>query len=165
MRHVAVNQRLTIRQAEAVATAAPGPPPPTPLLNDVTHQTRPPYTHHENDFNEFDRQPLIPKLLPTEGPMVAVADVNGDGLDDMFIGGAKGQAGKLLIQRPDGRFVSTNEKLFAADATSEDLGAVFFDTDGDGHPDLYVVSGGSEFSPGSPALQDRLYLNDGRGTF
>ena len=97
--------------------------------------------------------------------MLAVADVNGDGLDDIFIGGAKGQPGKLLMQRPDGRFVSTNEKLFAADAVSEDLGAVFFDADGDGHPDLYVVSGGNEFSPQSPALQDRLYLNDGRGNF
>src|SRR5207302_1910397 len=83
------------------------------------------------------------------GPMLAVADVNGDGLDDMFIGGTKGQAGKLLIQQPDGRFVSRNEKLFEADATSEDLGAVFFDANGDGRPDLYVVSGGSAFSPGS----------------
>src|SRR5256714_12157972 len=165
MRHVAVNQRLTIRQVEALATPAPGPRPPTPLLNDVTDQIGLPYTHHENDFIDFDREPLIPKLLSTEGPMVAVADVNGDGLDDMFIGGAKGQAGKLLIQRSDGRFVSTNEKVFEADAVSEDLGAVFFDTDGDGHPDLYVVSGGSEFSPGSPALQDRLYLNDGPGNF
>src|SRR5437660_189094 len=165
MRHVAVNQRLTIRQAEAVVTPAPGPRPLTPLLNDVTDATALPYVHRENDFVDFDREPLIPKLLSTEGPMLAVADVNGDGLDDMFIGGAKGQAGKLLIQRPDGRFVSTNEKLFEADATSEDLGAVFFDANGDGYPDLYVVSGGSEFSPGSPALQDRLYLNDGRGNF
>src|SRR5205823_1807375 len=165
IRHVAVNQRLTMRQAEAVATPAPGPRPLTPLLNDVTDQFGLPYAHHENDFVDFDREPLIPKLLSTEGPMLAVADVNGDGLDDMFIGGAKGQAGKLLIQQPDGRFVSSNEKLFEADATSEDLGAVFFDADGDGHPDLYVVSGGSEFSPGSPALQDRLYLNDGRGKF
>src|SRR5881398_3325526 len=165
MRHVAVNQRLTMRQAEALATPAPGPRPLTPLLNDVTDQIGLPFAHHENDFVDFDREPLIPKLVSTEGPMLAVADVNGDGLDDMFIGGAKGQAGKLLIQRADGRFVSSNEKLFEADATSEDLGAVFFDADGDGHPDLYVVSGGSEFSPGSPALQDRLYLNDGRGNF
>src|SRR5439155_707466 len=123
-----------------------------------------PYVHHENEFVDFDREPLIPKLLSTEGPMLAVADVNGDGLDDMFIGGAKGQAGKLLIQQPDGRFVSTNEKAFEQDRLSEDLGAVFFDADGDGHPDLYVVSGGSEFaSSRDPALQDRLYLNDGRG--
>jgi len=165
VKHVATNQRLTIRQAEALAPPAPGPRPLTPLFTDVTDAVALPYAHHENDFVDFDREPLIPKLVSTEGPMLAVADVNGDGLDDIFIGGAKGQPGKLLMQRPDGRFVSTNEKLFAADAVSEDLGAVFFDADGDGHPDLYVVSGGNEFSPQSPALQDRLYLNDGRGNF
>jgi hypothetical protein len=170
---VAANQRVTVRQADGrMGGRADGERPPirpsahpTALLTDVTDATALPYVHHENDFVDFDREPLIPKLLSTEGPMLAAADVNGDGLDDMFIGGAKGQAGKLLIQRPDGRFVSTNEKLFEADATSEDLGAVFFDADGDGHPDLYVVSGGSEFSSMAPALQDRLYLNDGRGAF
>src|SRR6266496_3517931 len=162
---VAVNQRVTLRQSES---RAPSPEPRTrgtPLLTDVSDSIRLPYVHRENEFTDFDREPLIPKLLSTEGPMLAVADVNGDGLDDIFIGGAKGRAGKLLIQRPDGRFVSSNEKLFEADATSEDLGAVFFDANGDGYPDLYVVSGGSEFSSMAPALQDRLYLNDGRGNF
>src|SRR5207247_6684551 len=160
---VATHQRVPRRQPEA---RAPGPEPRTqgtPLLTDVSDSIQLPYLHRENEFADFDREPLIPKLLSTEGPMLAVADVNGDGLDDMFIGGAKGQAGKLLIQQPDGRFVSTNERLFDADAGSEDIGAVFFDADGDGHPDLYVVSGGSEFSAMAPALQDRLYLNDGRG--
>src|SRR5207237_4338486 len=165
LNHVATNQRVTLRQSES---RAPSPEPrtrATPLLRDVSDSIQLPYVHRENEFADFDREPLIPKLVSTEGPMVAVGDVNGDGLDDMFIGGAKGQPGALLIQRPDGRFVSTNQKLFEADAGSEDLGAVFFDANGDGHPDLYVVSGGSEFSQLAPALQDRLYLNDGRGTF
>src|SRR6184192_538815 len=175
--HVATNQRLTVRETEAGRSAlgasrrrAPAGLPERgsqrrPLLEDVTDEVALPYVHHENEFVDFDREPLIPKLLSTEGPMVAVADVNGDGLDDMFIGGAKGQAGKLLVQQPYGRFVSTNERLFDQDRLSEDLGAVFFDADGDGRPDLYVVSGGSEFSAMAPALQDRLYLNDGRGHF
>src|SRR5438445_4791045 len=124
--HVAANQRLTVRQSESRAPS-PEPRKITPLLTDVTDQVALPYVHRENEFVDFDREPLIPKLLSTEGPMLAVADVNGDGLDDMFIGGAKGQAGKLLIQQPDGRFVSTNEKLFDADVVSEDLGAVLLD--------------------------------------
>src|SRR5438094_3350291 len=111
MRHVAVNQRLTIRQAEALATPAPGPRPLTPLFTDVTDQAGLPSTHRENEFVDSAREPLMPTLLSTERPMVAVADVNGDGLDDMFIGGAKGQAARLLVQQPDGRCVRTNTKL------------------------------------------------------
>src|SRR5216683_6378 len=156
--HVPTNQRLSVRQSEAVVPRAATPKPLTPLFTDVTDQVALPYEHRENEFVDFDREPLIPKLLSTEGPMMAVADVNGDGLDDMFIGGAKGQAGRLLIQQPDGRFVSTDDRLFEQDRMSEDLGAVFFDADGDGHPDLYVVSGGSEFgAQGDTEVQDRLY--------
>src|SRR2546427_415946 len=164
-KHVATNQRLTIRESEAVAAPVPSPQPLTPLFTDVTDRVKLPYVHRENDFVDFDREPLIPKLLSTEGPYLAVADVNGDGLDDLFIGGARDQPGELLIQQPDGRFVSSDRSVFEQDRVSEGLGAVFFDADGDGHPHLYVVSGGNEFSSMSPALQDRLYLNDGRGHF
>jgi len=162
----AADQRVTARQTAAVAsTSSPSDSAPPPLLTNVTDPSRLDFVHRENAFVDFEREPLMPKLVSTEGPFMAVADVNGDGLDDIFIGGAKGQAGKILIQQRDGRFASSSEVELAKDSISEDLGAVFFDANGDGRPDLYVVSGGNEFSEGAPALQDRLYLNDGRGNF
>jgi len=165
MSHVGTNQPLTIRESDGHFQPPNRPTAHRPLFSDVTSQIGVDFVHHENDFVDFNREQLIPKLVSTEGPFVTVGDVNGDGLDDFFIGGAKGQPGALLIQQRDGRFVRSNPGLFEQDAVSEDLGAVFFDADGDGHPDLYVVSGGSEYSPLAPALQDRLYLNDGRGHF
>ena len=166
LKNVAANQLVTVHQSEAAK--APAPPalrPPPPLFTDVTDQTALPFVHQENDFVDFDRERLMPKLVSTEGPYLAVADVNGDRLEDLYIGGAKGQPGKLLLQRRDGSFESSSEPVFARDAISEDLGAVFFDANGDRRPDLYVVSGGNEYSDGAAALQDRLYLNDGGGKF
>jgi hypothetical protein len=164
LRDVATNQRLTVRQSEAT-DGAPAPKRPAPRFADVTSALGVDVVHRENDFVDFDRERLIPKLLSTEGPFLAVGDVNADGLDDAYVGGAKDQPGRLLVQRSDGRFASSNEPLFARDAICEDLGAVFFDANGDGALDLYVVSGGNEYSDGSGALQDRLYVNDGRGGF
>jgi hypothetical protein len=165
-RSVTANQLVTVRHAESLAAGpATSAAPTNRLVADVTSSTALDFQHRENDFVDFDRERLIPKLVSTEGPFMAVADVNGDGLDDVFIGGAKEQAGALLLQERDGRFVRRNEAVFAEDAISEDIGAVFFDANGDGRPDLYVVSGGNEFSEGAPALQDRLYLNDGQGRF
>ncbi|MGH7680335.1 MAG: VCBS repeat-containing protein [Gemmatimonadaceae bacterium] len=161
---VAANTLLLVRQADGVKLAPPPASPPG-LLTDVTTQTALPYVHKENDFTDFDRERLIPKLLSIEGPPVAVADVNGDGLDDAYFGGAKGQPGKLLIQRNDGRFDSASEATFTTDSIAEDVGAVFFDANGDRRPDLYVVSGGSEYTDGASGLQDRLYLNVGSGNF
>src|SRR6266700_3172439 len=119
--HVAANQRLTIRQSDSRIAGSSGcravdhptirlSDCPTPLFSDVTDRVGLPYVHRENDFVDFDRERLIPKLVSTEGPFIAVADVNGDGLDDIFIGGAKGEPGKLLIQQRDGRFVSGSER-------------------------------------------------------
>jgi hypothetical protein len=159
------NQRLTVRQLESDAATSVSRPSLTTLLADVTDSVGLEFVHRENTFVDFDRERLMPKMLSTEGPYLAVADVNGDGLDDAFIGGAKDQPGQLLIQQRAGGFARSNEGLFEQDRVSEDLGAVFFDATGDGSLDLYVVSGGSEFSDMAPALQDRLYVNEGRGIF
>lgn len=165
LKKVAANQQIVVKQSESTKESIEVPKPVKQLVTDITQQTKLPFVHHENDYVDFDRERLLLKMLSTEGPLMAVADVNGDGLDDIFIGGAKEQPSALLIQRPDGSFATSNEKLFAQDSISEDIGAVFFDADGDGDLDLYVATGGNEFSEQAPALEDRLYLNDGRGTF
>jgi enediyne biosynthesis protein E4 len=165
LKNVATNQRITVKQLGSARAIADPPKPARQLLTDITQQTAFPFVHHENDYVDFEHERLMPKMLSTEGPLMAVADVNGDGLDDIFIGGAKGQPSAILIQQPDGSFVRSNEALMAQDSASEEIGAVFFDANGDGYPDLYVVTGGSEFSEGSNLLEHRLYLNDGKGNF
>jgi hypothetical protein len=165
LKKVAANQRITVKQSGSAAVRLATPELVRQLMADITDRTKFPFVHHENDYVDFERERLMPKMLSTEGPLMAVADVNGDGLDDIFIGGAKDQASAILIQQADGNFARSNEKLLAQDTISEDIGAVFFDANGDGHPDLYVATGGSEYSEAAPALEDRLYLNDGKGNF
>ncbi|SFF48338.1 VCBS repeat-containing protein [Thermoflexibacter ruber] len=135
------------------------------IFQDISQQISLDYKHLENEFNEFNRERLIPQMFSTLGPKIAKGDINGDGLEDFYIGGAKDSAGKLFIQQKNGTFLSTNQVLFETDKASEDTDALFFDADGDRDLDLYVVSGGNEFSGQASPLQDRLYLNDGRGNF
>jgi len=135
------------------------------LFTDVSDRIRGAVAHHENAFSDLTLQPLLPHYLSTEGPALAVGDVNGDGREDIYLGGAKWQAGQLLLQQADGTFRPSPEPAFQADSLFEDVDAVFFDADGDGHPDLYVVSGGNEFWGNDDALRGRLYHNDGKGHF
>jgi hypothetical protein len=133
------------------------------MFTDVTSTTGVNFTHIENSFFDYIREPLMPHLLSTEGPAFAVGDVNGDGLDDIYVGGAKWQAGKIFLQSSDGTFKPSAQPALAADSLAEDIDAIFFDANGDGHQDLFVVSGGNEFWGNEEALRPRLYLNDGKG--
>lgn len=127
-----------------------------------------PEVHHdENDMEDFMRAPALPYKLSTLGPALAVGDVNGDGADDYYLGGAFRRAGQLIAQNKSGVavFQTTNSILWEEERMYEDVGATFFDLENDGDLDLYVVSGGSENASESGMLNDRLYLNDGRGNF
>ncbi len=125
----------------------------------------PAFAHKENEFNDFSIQPLMPGYLSRQGPCMAKADVNKDGMDDLFVGGAKGQPSRLFVQRPDGSFAVSPQPAIARDSSSEIVSSVFFDANGDGYVDLYTASGGYEFKDGDNALQDHLYINDGKGHF
>ncbi len=140
-------------------------PPAKPVMKDITKEVNLNWKHQENTFVDFNVQPLIPHMLSSEGPRMAVADVNHDGLEDFYVCGAKGQPGALFIQQNNGSFRQTNQPAFTGDAASEDVDAVFFDANQDGYPDLYVACGGNEYPNGWPQLADRLYLNDGKGNF
>jgi hypothetical protein len=163
---VAVDRILTLHQDSASGQYAyPSSSGAQPLFTDVTDGLAIDYAHAENTFFDYNREPLIPHRLSTEGPALAVGDVNGDRLDDIYAGGAKFQAGRLLVQQQDGTFRAYPTPAFQADSLAEDVDAAFFDANGDGHLDLYVVSGGNEFWGDQEPLRDRLYLNDGRGNF
>ncbi len=123
------------------------------------------HKHRENDFDDFEKQVLLPHKLSQFGPALAVADVNSDGLEDVFIGGASGQLPTLYLQNKQGAFDQTTSNTWLFSKEFEDIDAVFFDSDNDGDQDLYVVSGGNEWPEYSINYQDRLYINDGKGGF
>lgn len=123
------------------------------------------WRHKENDFLDYNIQYLIPHQESTRGPKIAVADINRDGLDDFYVGGAKGQPGALMIQQQNNSFVQSDTALFNKFAICEDVDAEFFDANGDGFLDLWVVSGGNEMPVNEISSADRLFLNDGKGHF
>ncbi|MEP6951642.1 MAG: VCBS repeat-containing protein [Ginsengibacter sp.] len=124
-----------------------------------------PFKHTENIYNDFTQQPLLPQWFSRQGPAMAKGDINGDKLEDFFIGGAKGQPGVFFIQNKNGTFTKYVDPSLVADSAYEDITAAIFDADGDGYNDLFVGSGGYELKPNDTLLQNRLYLNNGKGVF
>ena len=159
--NVSANQVLTISDAAAgrVSTGSAAPPPLFQSLNPAVI----PYKHSENHFIDFNHEPLLPHKLSQEGPGMAVGDLNGDGLDDLYVGGALLQPGKILIQDRRGKF--QGRTLDKPDLEKEDMGCLLFDADNDSDLDLYIVSGGNEYNADHRHYQDRLYFNDGKGKF
>lgn len=161
--NVKPNQTLTLRFGDAKDKWIYNTAKNTTAL--LTQATLPYVQHHENTFNDFTVQTLLPGYLSRQGPCIEVADINKDGLEDFFIGGAKNQPSQVFIQSRNGSFIKKQEPALLRDSASEDVAALFFDADNDGDKDLYVGSGGYEFEEQDTALQDRLYINDGKGNF
>ncbi|WP_373520034.1 VCBS repeat-containing protein [Aquiflexum sp.] len=160
------DQMLTLNWAEAGEASIDFdffPALPAPAFTKIKPLLQ--YSHQENTMVDFDRDRLTYHMLSTEGPKAALGDVNGDGLEDVYIGGAKGFAGQLFIKNRNGNYQASSQTVFEADRISEDTDAVFFDANGDGHLDLFVTSGGNESGFGALDLADRLYFNDGTGKF
>ncbi len=137
----------------------------TKPMTDITAQVSLIYKHQENAFPEFDREPLMPHMVSTEGPALAVADINHDGLEDVFIGASRDKKSVVFLQQATGKFIKSLQPAIEADSSFEDIDATWVDVNNDGNIDLLVASGGNEFFGPDPHLQPRAYLNNGKGKF
>ncbi|OEK06890.1 VCBS repeat-containing protein [Roseivirga misakiensis] len=157
------NRTITLDYKSADRSVRTAQKPKTAQLENLTLPFE--FVHKDDEFNDFDREYLMPRNFNHEGPALAIADVNGDGLDDVYFGGAKDQAGELWMQMANGEFKNSPSTVFQQLARAEDVSSHFFDADQDGDQDLYISTGGNEFPEGQLFSYDRLYLNDGKGNF
>lgn len=168
LKNVKANQVLTLEEKNAsIPSKTEQKPLEAALFKDVTEYLNVAYKHEETDVIDFNVQKLMPHKLSQFGPAIAVGDVNGDKLEDIFVGGSNEHKGKFLIQNSSGKFAVQDllPGMDGSDKKSEDMGVLLFDAENDGDLDLYIVSGSYEFPSDSPSLQDRFYINDGKGNF
>lgn len=166
LHNLSADTTITVRMSEAKSTWSYQQPVVDPLYRLLDSSwiagNR---QHEENDFIDFDRERLIPKMISADGPPLATGDVNGDGLMDLFMGNGAGSPARIFLQQPTGSLQQQPQFVWEQDKQSETTGAAFFDADGDGDLDLVAVSGGNEHAPGALELLARLYINDGKGNF
>ena len=160
--HPRVDTAITLKYSDAIVQVVDDPVA-SPLLKDATAELKTDFTHRETFFFDYKFQPLLLQKYSQEGPYISVGDMNGDGLEDFFVGGAFEQPGKVFLQRRDGTF--EGKDLVSGQKHEEDMQSVLLDANGDGFPDLVVVGGSSEFDDHSSFYVPRLYLNDGKGNF
>jgi hypothetical protein len=163
IKYPSLNKILQVNYRDAFSVSPPVPAFPDSLFTDVTERLHTNFQHKETMFFDYNFQPLIQQKYSQEGPFICTRDMNKDGLEDFFIGGAFKQSGKIFLQQKDGTF--KGKDLVNGTKYEEDMQSVLFDANGDGNPDLLVAGGSSEFDPTSSFYRPRLYLNDGKGNF
>lgn len=157
------NQLISLQYSQARENIS-GEKPKELLFREIREPEGIDFVHRENNYNDLDKQVLLPHMMSKLGSGISTGDVNGDQLEDCFFGNAYGSPAAMYMQQADGSFI-LKDGPWKEDRIFEDAGSLLFDADGDGDLDLYVVSGGNEFPEDSPHYRDRLYINEGDGSY